>query len=142
MEKKKVLVLCVHNSARSQIAEGWIRRLYGDKVEVYSAGSKPTTVHPLSVKVMDEVGIDISSQRSKHVSEFRGMKFDLVLTVCKYTTEHGDECPFFPGGKKYITRNFDDPAKGGLSEEEMLASFRKIRDEIGQWLMTLKTEFC
>ncbi|MEM3395747.1 MAG: arsenate reductase ArsC [Thermoplasmata archaeon] len=141
MEKKRVLVLCVHNSARSQMAEGLIRAFYGDTVEVYSAGSKPTSVHPLAVKVMNELGIDISSHRSKHVKEFRGMKFDLVVTVCGHGSEPAEECPFFPGGKKYIHRDFEDPDKSGQSDDERLEQFRKVRDEIRDWLVQIEKEF-
>lgn len=141
MEKKRVLVLCVHNSARSQMAEGFIRAMYGCNVEVYSAGSKPTVVHPLAIKVMREVGIDISGQCSKHVSEYRGRMFDLVLTVCGHSAESGEQCPFFPGGKKYIHRSFEDPDSGECSDEEKLVHFRKVRDEIKDWLTELASEF-
>ncbi|MGC9060837.1 MAG: arsenate reductase ArsC [Thermoplasmata archaeon] len=85
--KMRVLVLCVHNSARSQMTEGLIRHYYGEKIEVYSAGSQPTSVHPYAVKVMGEIGIDISHHHSKHVSEFSGMVFDYVLTVCGHSSE-------------------------------------------------------
>ncbi|MCX8173210.1 MAG: arsenate reductase ArsC [Thermoplasmata archaeon] len=141
MNKKKVLVLCIHNSARSQMAEGLIRAMYGDRVEVCSAGSKPSKLHPLAVKVMEEIGIDISGHRSKPVSEFRGMSFDLVVTVCGQSPASGEQCPFFPGGKKYIHRSFDDPDKAGLSDSEKEVLFRKVRDEILEWLKTLETEF-
>ncbi|AGK61940.1 protein tyrosine phosphatase [Archaeoglobus sulfaticallidus PM70-1] len=124
--KKKVLFLCTENSARSQMAEGLLRALYGDRFEVYSAGIKPKTVNPNAVKVMREIGIDISSQKSKSVEEFRGMKFDLVVTVCDDAKEN---CPFFPG-KKIVHKSFTDPAKSNN-----LDAFRKVRDEIRKWII-------
>ncbi|MEM4160533.1 MAG: arsenate reductase ArsC [Thermoplasmata archaeon] len=139
MPKKKVLVLCVHNSARSQMAEAFIRAIYG--VDVYSAGSEPTYLHPLAVEVMKEVGIDISNQRAKHLSEFKGMKFDLVLTVCGHPDETGEKCPFFPGAKKYIHKSFEEPDRKELSDEEKLEKFRKVRDELREWVMELEHEF-
>jgi arsenate reductase len=134
MSKKKVLVLCVNNSARSQMAEGLIRHYYGDRYEVVSAGVKPTEVHPYAIEVMREIGIDISGQHSKHVREFAGMKFDYVLTVCGHSNEPGEECPFFPGGSKYIHRSFEDPSKISGERDKKLEKFREVRDQIRAWI--------
>jgi arsenate reductase len=129
--KKKVLFLCTHNSARSQIAEGLVNALYGDKYEAYSAGIQPSQVNPYAIKVMKEIGIDISKQRSKSVEEFRGEKFDLVATVCDQAKE---ACPFFPGGKKFLHKGFKDPSQFKGTEEEILAEVRRVRDEIKDWI--------
>ena len=105
--KQKVLFICTHNSARSQMAEGLLNALYGDRYEAYSAGTQPTEVNPYAIKVMAEMGIDISKHRSKSVEEFRGKKFDYVVTVCDHAKE---TCPFFPGGEKYLHQGFKDPS--------------------------------
>ena len=130
MGKKRVLFLCVHNSARSQMAEGFLRALYGDRFEAHSAGSDPKGVSPYAVKVMAEVGIDISSHRSKHVSEFEGQEFDVAVTLCE---EAERACPFFPA-KKQLHRAFPDPEAVEGTEEEKLAAFRRVRDEIRAWI--------
>ena len=129
MRKKRVLFVCTHNSARSQIAEGMLRHLYGDRYEVFSAGTKPSSVHPMAIRVMKEVGIDISDHRSKSVYEFLGEEFDYVITVCDSARE---ECPYFPGAKKYLHRSFVDPSSAGRNE--MLHTFRRVRDEIRRWI--------
>ncbi len=129
--KRKVLFICTHNSARSQMAEGLLNHLYGSIYEAYSAGAKPSDVHPLAVKVMKEIGIDISKNKSKSIKEFEGIKFDLVVTVCDSAKE---ECPYFPGGKEYIHKSFPDPSAHKGSEEEKLEFFRKVRDEIKKWI--------
>ena len=126
-DKKKVLFICSHNAGRSQMAEGFLRELYGDKYEAYSAGTQVSEVNPLVIKVMEELGIDMSRHRSKSIEEFRDMEFDYVVTVCDQV---GETCPFFPGGKKYLHENFDDPSKFKGTEEEIFASIRKVRDEI------------
>ncbi len=128
----KVLFLCTHNSARSQMAEGLLRALYGDRYEVYSAGTHPTEVHPYAVRVMAEIGVDISPHRSKSVEELRGMEFDCIVTVCDRARE---SCPFFPGARRYIHRSFDDPASFRGTEEEILREFRRVRDEIREWIV-------
>jgi arsenate reductase (thioredoxin) len=146
--KPKVLFLCTSNSARSQIAEGLLRNLYGDIYEAFSAGATPTTIHPLAVKVMKEIGIDISGQSSKSIEEFRGKDIDLAVTVCKNNTRL--TCPFcstpstlgrpdiikytLTGAKHWIEHGFNDPADAEGSEDEKLASFRKTRDEIREWV--------
>jgi len=126
MKKTRVLFLCAHNSARSQMAEALLRALGGEKFEVASAGHVPTEVHPLAIEVMKEIGIDISRQRAKSVAELFGQTFDYVVTLC------GDDapgsCPFFPGGKHYLHVPFPDPTKGGLED------FRKVRDALRTWI--------
>ena len=130
-DKKKVLILCTGNSARSQMAEGLLRHDAGDRFEVESAGTKPGQVRPEAIAVMKEVGIDISGHRSKSVDEFAGRKFDYVLTVCDSAKE---SCPIYPGHANRLHRNFEDPAAFQGSEAERLAKFRRIRDEIRSYL--------
>lgn len=125
MEKKKIIFLCIHNSARSQMAEAILKKLYGDKYEVYSAGSKPTRVHPLAIEAMTEIGIDISEHISKPLDAFQGMEFDIAVTVC----DPQASCPFIPGAKAEIHREFDDPA-----ESDDIKTFRRVRDEILHWI--------
>lgn len=127
--KRKILFLCTTNSCRSQMAEGILRNFYGNKFEAFSAGAKPSYVHPFAVKVMAEIGIDISNQRSKSVEEFTGQEFDYVITLCgDYAKE---VCPVFIGrAKERLHWNFVDPAEAEGSEEEVLTVFRKVRDEI------------
>lgn len=129
MNKKRVLVLCTGNSCRSQMAEGILRHLAGDRMEVFSAGVRPMYVHPLAVKVMAEAGMDISKHRSKSVNEFIGESFDTVITVCDNARQ---VCPVFPGECERIHWNIPDPVLAHGSEEEKFAEFRKIRDEIAQ----------
>ncbi|MGQ9632324.1 MAG: arsenate reductase ArsC [bacterium] len=129
--KKKVLFICTQNSARSQMAEGLLRALYGDLYEAYSAGTQPSRVNPYAVRAMAEIGIDISEHRSKGVDEFLGQKFDYVITVCDRARE---TCPFFPGGGKYLHESFEDPAEFKGSEDEVLALFKRVRDEIKGWI--------
>jgi len=129
--KKKVLFICTHNSARSQMAEGFLNALYGDKYEAYSAGIEPAEVNPYSIKVMAEVGIDISKHRSKSIKEFRGKNFEYVVTVCDHAKE---ACPFFPGGAIFLHEGFKDPAEFKGAEDEILAEVRRVRDEIKVWI--------
>jgi arsenate reductase len=126
-QKKRVLFLCTGNSARSQIAEGFLRHMAGDKFEVYSAGVKPTQVNPLAIKVMAEVGVDMSKHRSKSAMEFIGQKFDYVITVCDNAKQ---TCPVFPGHYEKLHWSLEDPAEAEGSEEDKLKVFRKIREEI------------
>jgi arsenate reductase len=128
-KKKKVLFLCTHNSARSQMAEGILRHFYGDEFKVFSAGVSPSKVNPYAIKVMAEIEIDISKHKSKSVNEFIGKKFDYVVTVCDNAKK---ECPFFPGSVRYIHWNLIDPSEKTGSEEKIIAIFRKVRDEIKQ----------
>lgn len=127
--KKKVLFLCTGNSARSQMAEGLLRHLASDKFEVFSAGINPTSINPLAIKVMDEIGIDISKQRAKSVNEFLGQQFDYVITVCNNVKQ---TCPIFPGQYEKIHWDLEDPAEAQGSEEERIVIFRRIRYEIEQ----------
>lgn len=131
--KAKVLVLCTGNSCRSQMGEGWLRHDLGDRVEAYSAGTKPSFVHPRAVDVMGEAGVDLSSHTSKSVEGLRGVAFDLVVTVCDSARE---ACPVFPGAKRTVHRAFDDPAHAGTGDEA-LPVFRRVRDEIRAVLVPL-----
>lgn len=124
--KKKVLFICTHNSARSQMAEGFLNALYGDRYEGYSAGMETAKVNPYAVKVMAEIGIDISAHRSKSIEEFRGKSFDYVVTVCDHAKE---ACPFFPG-EKILHRDFEDPSEFKGTTDEILEEVRRVRDEI------------
>jgi arsenate reductase len=130
-DKKRVLILCTGNSARSQMAEGLLRHDAGDRFEVFSAGTRPSQVRPEAIAVMRELGIDISSQRSKGVDEFAGQSFDYVLTVCDNARE---SCPIFPGRAISIHRSFEDPAESQGPDEERLAIFRRVRDELRTYL--------
>lgn len=135
--KLKVLFLCTGNSCRSQMAEGWARRLKGDQIEAYSAGIEVHGLNPDAVQVMAEAGVDISRQRSKLVGELAGMDFDYVVTVCQ--NAH-DSCPLLPGKAKVVHVGFDDPprlAANALTEEERLAPYRRVRDEIRAFVETL-----
>jgi len=129
--KKKILFLCVNNSARSQMAEGLMRKVFGNSYDVYSAGSRATAVNPYAIRVLAEIGVDISGLRSKSVEEYFGTDMDYAVTLCG--RDRG-VCPVFPGAKKYIHREFDDPAGYGGNENEMLTVFRRVRDEIEDWL--------
>ena len=122
----RVLFLCVHNSARSQMAEGLLRSLAGGRYEAHSAGSEATEVRPQAIRAMAEIGIDISGQRSKTVEAYRGQDFEYVVTVCDDSKE---ACPYFPG-EQQLHWSFDDPAAAAGTEDERLAVFRRVRDEI------------
>jgi arsenate reductase len=125
--KQRVLILCTGNSARSQMAEGILRNLNGEKYDIESAGTQPSHVRPEAVAAMREIGIDISNHRSKSVDEFAGQDFDYVITVCDNANEL---CPVYPAGTERIHWNFSDPAAVTGSEEVRLAAFRNVRDEI------------
>lgn len=131
MEKKRVLILCTGNSARSQMAEGLLRHDAGDRFEVESAGTKPSVVRTEAIAVLKEVGIDITAHRSKHVKEFDGQYFDYVLTVCDNAKE---SCPLFFGTAMRLHQNFKDPAVVDGPQEKRLAAFRNVRDEIRSYL--------
>ena len=128
--KKRVLFICTHNSARSQMAEAFLNSHYGDRYEAQSAGIEPTEITPYAIKVMEEIGIDITKYRSKSILEFRNENFDYVVTVCDHAKE---SCPFFPG-EKIIHEGFEDPSKFEGTEEEILAKTRRVRDEISAWI--------
>jgi len=137
-EKKKILFLCTGNSCRSQMAEGWARYLKGDVLEPYSAGIEVHGLNPYAVKVMKEAGVDISHHRSKHVKELFHIPFDYVVTVCDHANE---TCPVFPGRVKRLHVGFDDPPRLAAtlsSEEEKLAVYRRVRDEIRAFVETLE----
>jgi arsenate reductase (thioredoxin) len=132
--KKKILVLCTGNSARSQMAEGLLKHITQDKYDVFSAGTKPSIVRPEAIEVMKEIGIDISRNRSKSVDEFMDKNIDYVLTVCDNAKE---TCPYFPAITKVIHHSFEDPpAIGEADDETTLRVFRKVRDEILSYLKT------
>ena len=130
----RVLFLCTGNSCRSQMAEGLARALRPGVIEAYSAGTEPKGLDPRAIAVMNEIGIDISGQLSKHVDEFGGLKFDYVITLCGGAAE---SCPFFRGPARFIHRGFDDPpelARDAGSEEEALSHYRRVRDELREFI--------
>ena len=129
-EKKSILFICTHNSARSQMAEGLVNALYSNKFSAQSAGTVATQVNPFAIEAMKEIGIDITHYRSKSVEKFKGRIFDIVVTVCDNARE---TCPFFPG-KKVIHKGFDDPASVRGSDRDKLEAFKSVRDEIKNWL--------
>lgn len=136
-EPIRILFLCTGNSCRSQMAEGWARQLKSGVIEAYSAGIEMHGLNPLAVKVMKEAGVDISSQRSKHVDELKHVPFDYVITVCDHANQH---CPIFPGKARVVHAGFDDPpsvAAKAATETEVLAIYRRVRDEIRRFVETL-----
>ncbi len=140
-ETIKILFLCTGNSCRSQMAEGWTRHLKGDRIEAYSAGIETHGLNPRAAQVMSEAGVDISSHRSKHVDELKGVSFDYVVTVCARASQH---CPVFPGKARVLHVGFDDPpqlAAGARTEEEALVPYRRVRDEIRAFVETLPEAF-
>ncbi|MBX7149898.1 arsenate reductase ArsC [bacterium] len=141
MRKDDILVLCTHNAARSQMAEGFLKHDVGDHFNIYSAGLTPTQVHPFAIQVMDEVGIDIRNQSSKGLNAFLGkMTFRYVISVCDQTSA---ECPrLFPGTLHVLSWPFDDPSAFKGTNEEILEKFRSVRDQIRkrikEWLLEIK----
>lgn len=139
--KERALFLCTHNSARSQMAEGLLRAMAGERFEVFSAGTEKTRVQPLAIEAMREIGIDISDHTSKTLDAFGNDSFDFVITVCDRANE---SCPLFPGKTQRIHWSFDDPTAAQGSDEERLAAFRRIRDEIRtrieEWIATSRPE--
>lgn len=137
--KRRVLFLCTHNSARSQMAEAFLRTLAGDRFEVASAGTEATQVHPLAIRAMKEAGIDLSGHASKTYERFLGQPWDYVITVCDSANAR---CPTFPGGATRIHWSLDDPAQATGSDEERLQAFRRVRDEISRliraWVADLR----
>jgi arsenate reductase len=129
--KKKVLFICSHNAARSQMAEGYLRARYGDRYEAFSAGTEPEPVHPMAVAVMKEIGVDISGQQSKPLGDFNGVEMDLAVTVCDSASA---ACPFFPWANENVHAEFPDPVGKGGNEAQRLAVFRDIRDRIVSWI--------
>jgi arsenate reductase len=137
MKKKKILVVCTGNSCRSQIAEGYLRKIAGDKAEVYSAGVETHGVNPLAIETMKEDGVDISSQTSNNMNEYLNLDFDFVITVCDDAKER---CPFFPTTAKKFHQNFPDPAKATGSEGEIKAQFRQVRQQIKDYCLQFVTD--
>jgi len=137
-EKIKVLFLCTGNSCRSQIAEGWARRLKGNIIDAYSAGIRPIGVSARAIKSMAEEGVDISMHKSQHVDEYSGIDFDYVVTLCDNAARN---CPVFSGNAKVIHRPFDDPYFASGSEQEIMKTFRKIRDDIRTFIESLPQSF-
>ena len=137
-DKKQVLILCTGNSARSQMAEGLLREMAGDRLAVHSAGSKPSVVNPFAIQAMQARGIDISQQRSKHLGEFLQQPFDYVITVCDHAAE---TCPVFPRPAQRVHWSFPDPAVVAGSDEDKLESFIAVRDDLEKtlrkWVGTL-----
>ncbi len=133
-DKKRVLILCTGNSARSQMAEGLLRHIAGGRFEVFSAGVAPSHVRPEAVEAMREIDIDISSHRSKSVEEFTGQEFDYIITVCDNAKE---SCPVFPGNAERIHWSIDDPATVEGSDETRLSAFRSVRIVLKEKLRTL-----
>ena len=131
LEKKKILFICTHNSARSQMAEGLLNALGGDRYEAFSAGTETSEVRPQAIEVMREIGIDISDHTSKSLDPFLDKELDLVVTVCDHAKE---SCPYFPGGKESLHKGFDDPAAARGSDEDKTRVFRRVRDEIRDWV--------
>ncbi|HWB53808.1 MAG TPA: arsenate reductase ArsC [Tepidisphaeraceae bacterium] len=137
MNKLRVLFLCTGNSCRSQMAEGWARKVKGDVIEAYSAGVEPHGVNPLAIRAMAEAGVDISRHRSKHVRELNDVAFDYVVTVCGHAHE---TCPAFPGRTKVVHVGFDDPpalARSAHNEDDAMQHYRRVRDEIRDFVATL-----
>jgi arsenate reductase len=136
-EKTKLLFLCTGNSCRSQMAEAWTRRLQGERFEAYSAGVEPRSVDPRAIKAMAEAGLDISGQKSKGVDALGSMEFDYVITLCDNARE---SCPYFPAKTKLVHKGFDDPpklAENAKNEEEAMAPYRRVRDEIRAFVEAL-----
>jgi arsenate reductase len=126
-DRARVLFLCTHNSARSQMAEGLLRHLAGDRFEVMSAGTEAAHVRPLAIRAMEEIGVDISGQESKTLERYLDEPIDYVITVCDDANE---ACPFFPGAQNRLHWSFEDPSRAEGSDEERLEVFRRVRDGI------------
>jgi len=127
MEPTRVLFLCTHNSARSQIAEGLLRTLGGDRFVAYSAGTEATSVRPLAIRAMAELGIDIAQQYSKRLDRYLDERFDAVITVCD---EANEACPVFFGARRRLHWSFPDPAKAAGTEDQQLEAYRQVRDAL------------
>ena len=131
MEKTSVLFVCTHNSARSQMAEGLLRDKYGDRYDVYSAGTERTHVRPLAIDVMEEIGVNLSDHTSKTIEDLGDRTFDVVVTVCDAARE---ACPYLPAEKENLHRSFEDPSAAEGTEEERRAVFRRVRDKLATWI--------
>lgn len=136
-DRLSILFLCTHNANRSQMAEGWTSHLRSSEFEAFSAGTEPTAVDPFAIRVMEEVGVDLSARKSKSVDELDKMEFDYVVTLCSGAAEN---CPFFPAKTRVVHRPFDDPpslAAGEATEEAKLVHYRRVRDEIKAFVESL-----
>lgn len=134
--KKKVLFICTHNAARSQMAEAFLNKLHGDRYSAFSAGTDPTQIDPLVVLVMSEIGIDVGKQQSKALNIFKDSYMDYVITLCDQAKE---SCPYFPGGHVHLHKGFPDPSELKGKSEDTINGYRRIRDEIKNWI---EKEFC
>jgi arsenate reductase (thioredoxin) len=130
----KVLFLCTENACRSQMAEGLVNHYLAGKVEAFSAGVAPKVVNPRAIRVMAELGVDISRHRAKSVSEFEGQQFDLTVTLCDSAQQ---QCPFFLGAARMLHVGFPDPGRAQGTEDEIMAVFRRVRDEMREKLIPL-----
>jgi arsenate reductase (thioredoxin) len=137
MTRRRLLILCTGNSARSQMAEGLVRHFHGDRFVVQSAGTRPGAVRPEAIAVMREIGIDISGHRSKHLDELKDQPFDWVLTVCDHARDH---CPAFPGIAAQFHRSVPDPVAEDIPDTERLDRFRQVRDELARILNELAAD--
>jgi arsenate reductase (thioredoxin) len=135
--KKKILFLCTGNSARSQMAEGLMHHFCGDEYEVFSAGVEPKGVHPRAIEAMGEIGIDISQQESKQVDALPVKEFDCIITLCDHAAQN---CPVFPGKGVQLHHGFSDPAVARGSDQDVLEAFRKVRDELKQFILRFNTD--
>jgi arsenate reductase len=129
--KLRVLFLCTHNACRSQMAEALLRLRFGGTYEAFSAGTAPTAIHPLTVEVMSELGVDLSYKVPKPLETYLGQPFDIAVTMCDSAQQ---SCPVFPGAKKMIHRSFPDPSVVVGSDAQVLEAFRRARDQIDQWI--------
>lgn len=129
--KKNVLFVCTHNSARSQMAEGLLRSVFGDRFDAYSAGTHPGRVNPFAIAAMSEIGIDIRGHHSKSVDELASTAMDVVVTVCDSAKE---SCPYVPARERIVHRSFEDPSAVSGSDAERLHAFRQARDQIKEWI--------
>ena len=139
MSRKKILFICTHNSARSQIAEGLVNVLHGGIFEARSAGTEPSRINPLAVEVLGEIGINISEYRSKGLEQFIAEEFDYVITVCDHAKE---TCPIFPGAKNTIHKGFEDPASVSGPLHKQKKAFRTVRDQIKEWIENELISIC
>ena len=135
---KNILILCTGNSCRSQMMQGYLQQWAGDKARVYSAGIEAHGLNPIAVQVMQEDGMDISHHKSHHIDDYKSVEFDFVITVCDHAREN---CPWFPSHAIRLHQSFEDPAKASGTEEEILARFRQVRDQIKDYSLTFMNKY-
>ncbi len=135
---KNILVLCTGNSCRSQMMQGYLQQMVGDKTKIYSAGIETHGVNPRAIKIMKEDGVDISHHTSNHIDEYHRVDFDIVITVCDHAKEH---CPWFPSNALRLHQSFEDPAGTQGTEEEIMDKFRQVRDEIRDYAREFVTKY-